>query len=153
MSQQPAHEGLPQNIPLQALPLEQLDKLRQNTERELDYLNQTLATLSTASRRFSASKSTALDLQAGVDAAASAAASSAAAPPPPPTLVPITPSMYVPGRMVDPGTLTVDLGTGYYAEMNPKQAAGYFERKVEAVRVQMEIAQGNATQKRQQLEA
>ena len=45
-------------------------------------------------------------------------------------LVPLTGSMYVPGTLVDPNKVIVDVGTGYYVEKDVAAAKDYFNRKV-----------------------
>ncbi|CAB4056917.1 OPLAH [Lepeophtheirus salmonis] len=56
-------------------------------------------------------------------------------------LVPLTGSMYVPGRIVDPEKVLVDVGTGYYVEKDIESAKEYFDKKVKYVTVQMENVQ------------
>ena len=45
-------------------------------------------------------------------------------------LVPLTGSMYVPGTLVQPEKVIVDVGTGYYVEKDITAAKDYFQRKV-----------------------
>ena len=45
-------------------------------------------------------------------------------------LVPLTGSMYVPGKISNKDKFLVEIGTGYYVEMDTKKAADFFERKV-----------------------
>ena len=45
-------------------------------------------------------------------------------------LVPLTGSMYVPGTLVEPEKVIVDVGTGYYVEKDISAAKDYFQRKV-----------------------
>uniref|UniRef100_A0A1B6BX79 Prefoldin subunit 5 n=1 Tax=Clastoptera arizonana TaxID=38151 RepID=A0A1B6BX79_9HEMI len=47
------------------------------------------------------------------------------------TLVPLTPSMYVPGVVNDAGNVMIDIGTGYFIKKDIKGAQGYFKRKLE----------------------
>jgi len=47
-----------------------------------------------------------------------------------PMLVPLTSSMYVEGKLDDPNSFFVDIGTGYFVEKNYQQASEYFNRKV-----------------------
>ena len=48
-------------------------------------------------------------------------------------LVPLTGSMYVPGVLVEPEKVIVDVGTGYYVEKDIAGAKDYFQRKVRIV--------------------
>lgn len=54
------------------------------------------------------------------------------------TLVPLTGSMYVPGTFKDVEHFLIDIGTGYYVEMDLQKAKDYFKRRVEFVLEQME---------------
>ena len=56
-------------------------------------------------------------------------------------LVPLTGSMYVPGKLKDPEKVVVDIGTGYYVEKDIEAARDYFTRKVKFVTEQMEKVQ------------
>ena len=46
-------------------------------------------------------------------------------------LVPLTASMYVPGQLSKDQDLLVDIGTGYYVQMNRSKAADFFKRKID----------------------
>ena len=54
------------------------------------------------------------------------------------TLVPLTGSMYVPGTFKDVEHFLIDIGTGYYVEMDLEKAKDYFKRRVEFVTEQMD---------------
>lgn len=54
------------------------------------------------------------------------------------TLVPLTGSMYVPGKFKGINNVLIDIGTGYYVEMNLDSAKDYFKRRVDFVTEQME---------------
>jgi len=61
--------------------------------------------------------------------------------------VPLTGSMYVPGKLSEPGKVLVDIGTGYYVQKERDAAAAYFEKKVKYVQEQMEKVQAIASEK------
>ena len=44
-------------------------------------------------------------------------------------MVPLTASLYVPGKILNPNKVMVDLGTGFYVEKTSKDAIGFLERK------------------------
>lgn len=46
-------------------------------------------------------------------------------------LVPLTTSLYVPGRTSVDENVLVDVGTGYYVEKTPKDAAAFYVEKVD----------------------
>ena len=48
-----------------------------------------------------------------------------------PILVPLTPSLYVPGQLASTETVLVDIGTGFYVEKTPAAAQDFYRRKVE----------------------
>lgn len=54
------------------------------------------------------------------------------------TLVPLTGSMYVPGTFQDVEHFFIDIGTGYYVEMDLDKSKDYFQRRVEFVTEQMD---------------
>ena len=56
-------------------------------------------------------------------------------------LVPLTGSMYVPGKLSNTEKVIVDIGTGYYVEKDVKGAKNYFDKKVKYVTEQMEKVQ------------
>ncbi|XP_017058789.1 probable prefoldin subunit 5 [Drosophila ficusphila] len=53
-------------------------------------------------------------------------------------LVPLTSSMYVPGRVKDLNNFVIDIGTGYYIEKDLDGSKDYFKRRVEYVQEQIE---------------
>lgn len=44
--------------------------------------------------------------------------------------VPLTQSLYVPGKVVEPDKMLVDVGTGYYVEKDQQKTVEFLERKV-----------------------
>jgi prefoldin alpha subunit len=68
-------------------------------------------------------------------------------------LVPLTGSMYVPGKLSDPGRVMVDVGTGYFVEKDLAAAKEYFSKKVNYVTQQMEKVQGVGNEKNRVREA
>ena len=62
-------------------------------------------------------------------------------------LVPLTGSMYVPGRLVDTKKVLLDIGTGYFAETKVSSAKGYFKRRVNYVTKQMNNIQAIGLEK------
>ncbi|XP_074023102.1 LOW QUALITY PROTEIN: prefoldin subunit 5 [Numenius arquata] len=56
-------------------------------------------------------------------------------------LVPLTSSMYVPGKLSDTERVLVDVGTGYYVEKTADDARDFFKRKIDFLTKQMEKIQ------------
>ena len=46
------------------------------------------------------------------------------------SLLPLTASLYVPGRLSDAEKVIVDVGTGYYVEKTREQATHYYKDKI-----------------------
>jgi prefoldin alpha subunit len=46
-------------------------------------------------------------------------------------LVPLTSSLYVPGKLADPENVLLDVGTGFYVEKSTKDAQKFYEGKIE----------------------
>lgn len=46
-------------------------------------------------------------------------------------LVPLTPSLYVPGKLASTESVLVDVGTGFLVEKTPQDAQGFYKGKVE----------------------
>uniref|UniRef100_G3MPV9 Prefoldin subunit 5 n=2 Tax=Amblyomma TaxID=6942 RepID=G3MPV9_AMBMU len=110
-----------------------LAQLKQHIEQELDFFSTSLQQLKTAQTRFQESENS-LDMlkpsSEGKD-----------------ILVPLTSSMYVPGRLVDVNKITVDIGTGYYVEKDISGSKDYFKRRVKYITQQMEKIQKVAQEK------
>ena len=68
-------------------------------------------------------------------------------------LVPLTGSMYVPGKLSNPEKVLVDVGTGYYVEKDVNSAKEYFSKKVKYVTEQMEKVQAIGNEKNKIREA
>mmetsp|Transcript_18048 Transcript_18048/g.37467 ORF Transcript_18048/g.37467 Transcript_18048/m.37467 type:complete len:126 (-) Transcript_18048:638-1015(-) len=106
-----------QGVPLGSIPLEQLRQIREELERETEVLQENVRALRGAQERLLASKLNAESFgneEAGTNA-----------------MVPLTASLYVPGKIVNPSKVLVDLGTGYYAEVS-HMVSRWFGRLEEA---------------------
>ena len=68
-------------------------------------------------------------------------------------MVPLTGSIYVPGKIKDPNAVLVDVGTGYFVEKEPAKAAEYFGRRATVLKQEGEKTAAALTEKRQHLEA
>ncbi|XP_050035455.1 prefoldin subunit 5-like [Dermacentor andersoni] len=110
-----------------------LAQLKQHIEQELDFFSTSLQQLKSAQTKFQESE-VCLDMLKpsceGKD-----------------ILVPLTSSMYVPGRLVDVNKVTVDIGTGYYVEKDVSASKDYFKRRVKYITDQMEKIQKVAQEK------
>jgi len=62
-------------------------------------------------------------------------------------LVPLTSSLYVPGKLTDSKKVLVDVGTGYYVERSTEDAKKMYEGRVEFVAKSLEQLQETITRK------
>nr|CAG4646761.1 EOG090X0NBB [Macrothrix elegans] len=116
-----------QKIDLTTLSVPQLAQLKQQLEQDLNLYQESLQTLKIAQTKFQESAESAEKLENTQDGS--------------PILVPLTGSMYVPGKISKPNLPLIDIGTGYYAENSVEKAKDYFKRKVKFVTEQMEKVQ------------
>ncbi|MFH4979371.1 hypothetical protein AB6A40_006080 [Gnathostoma spinigerum] len=56
--------------------------------------------------------------------------------------------MYITAKTVDPSRVMVEIGTGYYVEMDLARAKDFFKRKQEYLRKQMDTIDNITTEKR-----
>ena len=105
-----------QQISLQSLSLEQLNGLKSQLENELRQYSSSFGGLKQAQARFKESKLAIENLTPESEGKN--------------ILIPLTSSMYVPGKLKNVSNVLVDVGTGYYVEKNVKDASQFMERKV-----------------------
>jgi len=66
-------------------------------------------------------------------------------------LVPLTNSLYVPGKLSDPEHVIVDVGTGYYVQKTRTQALKHYSDKVEYIRTNAETLEETIQKKRENM--
>ncbi|KAI0808277.1 Prefoldin-domain-containing protein [Fomes fomentarius] len=66
-------------------------------------------------------------------------------------LVPLTNSLYVPGKLRDVDHVIVDVGTGYYVKKTRPQALKHYEAKVEFIRTNLEALQETISKKQENM--
>lgn len=125
------NEGV--TINLSKLPLPQLDQLKSQLSQEISVLQESMSRLKMVQQSF-VSSDTSLEQLKSVQANKS-------------ILVPLTGSLYVPGKLVTPDRVLVDIGTGYYVQKSVEQAKKYFEKKIAFLTKQMEQLQPILQQK------
>ncbi|KAH8066099.1 hypothetical protein JL722_506 [Aureococcus anophagefferens] len=104
---------------ISTLSLDQLNQLKSQHEQELNQLRERHSSLKQAEGRFRQSKD-ALAAISKDDEGKS-------------MLVPLTQSLYVPGKLCDADSLLVELGTGYYLEKKKDDADAMIDRKIKLV--------------------
>ena len=67
-------------------------------------------------------------------------------------MVPLTASLYVPGRVTDTEKVMVDIGTGYFVEKDVAGAQALLDRKIAVIVANADNIQGIARQKQKNLE-
>jgi prefoldin alpha subunit len=65
-------------------------------------------------------------------------------------LIPLSQSLYVPGKLANADTVLVDVGTGYFFEKSVKQAREFFSGKVNVIQENADALEKIIRQKRKQ---
>lgn len=109
--------GDAQELDISTMPFEQLAMLKGQFEQEVEQFSRLYESLREGISRFE---------QADIALKAVTAESSGT-----PLLVPMTSSLYVPGKIVDADKVLVDVGTGYFVEKDRKSAVDYIQKKLD----------------------
>ncbi|KAI4103947.1 MAG: hypothetical protein LQ339_004064 [Xanthoria mediterranea] len=96
-----------QPINLSTLPIPQLTSIKNQLTQELQHLTTSFTQLRTAQAKF---RDCIKSVREGIEKGAKAEGASKQ------ILVPLTPSLYVPGTLASTETVLVDIGTGFYVE-------------------------------------
>jgi prefoldin alpha subunit len=107
------------NINLDAMSLDQLDQLKQQEEGRLQVLTTRYSQLRAAAARLNAAQMAVSELSPALEGKE--------------VMVALTGTLYVPGKILEPNKLLVDLGTGFYVEKTPKDTKAFLERKTKLV--------------------
>lgn len=107
-------------INLDSLSLEQLSNLKTQEEQRLQMNTQRYAQLRAVAAKLSAARTALNEIPARGSEGRE-------------ILVPLTPSLYAPGKIRDPNKVMVELGTGFYVEKTNKDAVSFLERKLKLV--------------------
>ncbi|KAJ1458557.1 Prefoldin subunit-domain-containing protein [Pelagophyceae sp. CCMP2097] len=108
-----------QEMDISKLSLDQLNGLKSQHEEELQQLSMRHTSLKTAEARFRESRQALISISPEDEGAE--------------MLVPLTQSLYVPGRVADVDTVLVDIGTGYYLEKSRDAATIMLDGKIDLV--------------------
>ena len=107
------------SIRLDDMSLDQLQQLRQQEESRRQGLTNRFAQLRAAAARIQASRRAVEEVQG------KAAGEQ--------VLIPLTDSVYCPGKLRDPGRMLVDIGTGFFVEKSAKDTQDFLDRKLRLV--------------------
>jgi prefoldin alpha subunit len=120
------------------LSIEQLNSLKGQHEQELQELQKQLDSLATAKAKFANSKNTLSEVSTTDNESS--------------LFVPLTSSLYVPGKLLDPKKVIVELGTGYFADKTTEEAKDMIDRKMTLVQTSVETIEGVGLQKKKNLD-
>ncbi|EGP91516.1 uncharacterized protein MYCGRDRAFT_84039 [Zymoseptoria tritici IPO323] len=125
-------------VDLATLSTQQLSQVKKQLDDEVQHLTNSYQNLRTAQQKF---RDCIASIKTGVANSVKGAASPTRTPrrtvsctnlqPDKPLLVPLTSSLYVPGKLADPENVLVDVGTGFYVEKSTKDAQKFYEGKIE----------------------
>ncbi|KAJ1303714.1 hypothetical protein OPQ81_008139 [Rhizoctonia solani] len=127
----------PQQINVADLELPQLTEVKKQLDEELTHLTNSFAQLKGAQAKFRGC----LD---NVNEVKPENASKT-------LLVPLTNSLYVPGKLVNTENVLVDIGTGYYVSKTRAEAAKYYQTKVDFITTNLNTLQTTIETKQQNM--
>ncbi|XP_005986188.1 prefoldin subunit 5 [Latimeria chalumnae] len=116
-----------QMVNISELALPQLEVLKSQLDQEVEFLTSSIAQLKVVQTKYVEAKECLNVLNKeneGKD-----------------LLVPLTSSMYVPGKLNDVHHVLIDVGTGYYVEKSVDEATDFFRRKIDFLTKQIEKIQ------------
>lgn len=109
-----------QKVDITTLSLHQLSEIRKSLEAEIDHLSQSGGELRNVMAKY-------IECSQSVKTASAKATGGAD------IMVPLTSSLYVPGKMSENKTYIVDVGTNYYVEKTAEETIKFFDNKVETL--------------------
>lgn len=119
---------------LETLSPQQLSIVKEQLEEEIEGLTNSFTNLRHAVTKYKASRNALENIDARE------------------ILVPLTASLYVPGRIANADNYMVEIGTGYYLEKNKQQSVEFCERKMRMLMENMEKISKFINQKRRYLD-
>ncbi|KAJ6602773.1 Prefoldin alpha-like protein [Mycena vulgaris] len=124
----------PQQVSVTDLDVSQLADVRRQLEEELNHLTNSFAQLKQAQAKFKACIENVAEIKPANKGKT--------------ILVPLTNSLYVPGKLSDPDHVIVDVGTGYFVQKTREQALKHYSAKVEYIRTNLETLEDTISKKR-----
>ncbi|KAJ3682304.1 hypothetical protein LUZ60_014877 [Juncus effusus] len=119
---------------MEKLSVEQLKAIKEQTDMEVNLLQDSLNKIRTAANRLEVASSALYDL--------------ALRPQGKKILVPLTASLYVPGYLDDAENVLVDVGTGYFIEKTMVEGKDYCDRKINLLKSNFDELLDMATKKK-----
>mmetsp|Transcript_22755 Transcript_22755/g.38950 ORF Transcript_22755/g.38950 Transcript_22755/m.38950 type:complete len:174 (-) Transcript_22755:192-713(-) len=111
------------SINIDTMSLDQLNAVKQQQESRLEQLTAQFHQLRAVSARLSTAKSSLSAIPVTNNAGGEGRE----------IMVPLTESLYAPGKIIDPNKVLVELGAGFFVEKNAKEAMKVLERKGKVV--------------------
>ncbi|KAA1473321.1 Prefoldin-domain-containing protein [Dentipellis sp. KUC8613] len=127
----------PQQINIADLDLPQLADIRRQLEEELSHLTNSFAQLKQAQSKFNSCIESAKEVQPANKTKT--------------ILVPLTNSLYVPGKLSDADNVIVDVGTGYYVQKTRQQAVKHYESKIDYIKTNLDTLQETIQKKQENM--
>ncbi|KAI9503238.1 subunit of tubulin prefoldin [Coemansia sp. RSA 1358] len=128
-----ASDSKPQTINLEDMPLQQLQKIKAQLESEINGLTTAFTQIKQAQAAFRECKECISSLTPESQDKT--------------VLIPLSNSLYVPGKLSNIKSVVVDVGTGYYVEKSTDDASAYYESKIDYVQENSKKIQETAEQK------
>lgn len=120
------------------LDVDQLAQVKEQLEEEVQHLTSSFAALKSAGSKFRAAKAAADHLSKPTAEGEE-------------VLVPLTPSLYVPGKLKNVDRVMVDIGTGYYVQKSTTEARTFYNTKLLGLRKNLDELQPVIERKRDNL--
>ncbi|KAF8321119.1 Prefoldin alpha-like protein [Clavulina sp. PMI_390] len=125
------------SVSVQDLNIEQLSQVKKQLDEELSHLTTSFAQLKGAQAKFKACLENVAEVKpANKDKT---------------ILVPLTNSLYVPGKLSDLDSVIVDVGTGYYVKKSRAEATKHYQAKVDFVKTNLDTLQDTIQKKQDNL--
>ncbi|XP_048347874.1 prefoldin subunit 5 [Sphaerodactylus townsendi] len=116
-----------QQVNISELSLPQLEVLKSQLDQEVEFLSSSIAQLKVVQTKYVEAKDCLAVLNKSNEGKE--------------LLVPLSSSMYVPGKLSDVNQVLIDVGTGYYVEKPVEDARDFYKRKIDFLTKQMEKIQ------------
>ncbi|KAF9265040.1 Prefoldin alpha subunit [Marasmius fiardii PR-910] len=129
----------PQVVNLSDLDLSQLGDVRRQFEEELNHLTNSFTQLKQAQAKFKTCMENVNELKPQNKDKS--------------ILVPLTNSLYVPGKLSDAEHVLVDIGTGYFVKKTREEAIFHYKSKVEYIRTNLETLEETIQKKKDNMNA
>ncbi|GHJ83697.1 hypothetical protein NliqN6_0099 [Naganishia liquefaciens] len=128
-----------QQVQLTDLNLQQLQEVKRQLDEEVEHLTNSFGQLKQAQAKYRSCVADIEELKPTTSGN--------------PLLVPLTSSLYVPGKISDPEQVVIDIGTGYYVKKSRKDAIEYYADKVAYVQKNLEKLQETIERKQDNLQS